>query len=134
MVGLTLITGAGGVPDDVGRLVLNIYYPFMAAAMCALASALLFGRQLRRLTPPWRWTLALLWTATFLQFLADLGFGLFSSLGADHPSFDRFVHPGGPVDVLFTGAVACFALTAALMPLDQPLTLPGGGLAGDEPA
>src|SRR5262249_31457935 len=110
VIAITLIRGEGKVPSDLGKLTLDIFYPFAATASCALVSALVFGPQLRRMTLPWRWCVVVLYVATLIQMIASLAYSLLSSLNPTHPALDEFFWEGGPVDFLYATAVFLFAL------------------------
>ena len=126
IVAITLIRGEGKVPEDVGKLALDIFYPFAAAASCALVSALIFGPRLRELTTGWRWWLIAVYLATLLQFLANLTTSLLSSLPADHPGVKRVYWDGGPVEFMYVTAALVFGLSVAILPLGHALTTAPG--------
>ena len=135
IVAVTLIRGEGKVPNDLGKLALDLFYPFAAATSCAMTSALVFGPQLRRIAVPWRWCLIMLYVGTLLQMLATIAYSLLSSLPADHPALGEFFWEGGPVDFLFALAVYSLALAVALLPRATPmLALIEAGGPPDPPA
>jgi hypothetical protein len=121
---IVVISLVGVSAETVGnllKLVLDIIYPFLSALACALLGAVLFGPQLRRLSPRWRWFLAALYLSWLLTFISDIGFSITSSLGHGSNSLEYFYYDGGPTDFIIGlgDLVVCWAL--AFIPLQDEL-------------
>jgi hypothetical protein len=112
---------------------LSIFYPFVWALSSALAGALLFGPQQRRLRSRWRWFVVFVYAGALLTFLTNIAYSLTAACPPDSPAARYLYYNGGPLDFLFATGDLLLMTAIVLLPLgESPLQSPGR--PGDYPA
>lgn len=122
---ISYIEGISQTSGNLLKLMLDIFYPFTSALMCALTGCLLFGPQFRRLNLQWRWVIALMYVGFLITFFGDFGFSITTSLTKQSPSYQYFYYDGNLLDFLYATAAILLGLAVVLLPLETaPVSVP----------
>jgi hypothetical protein len=108
-----------GHPDDPVKFVFDLGYPLCDATSLGMAILLVRQPRFRMLGPLLRRSLWLLFVALALLFIADLGFGVITTLSEDHP---RYYYNGNWSDFVFCTAFWLLGAGVLFMPLEDDNT------------
>lgn len=126
----SLIHGSSWASENLPKLALDIYYPFMWALSCALAGSLVFGPQSKRLTAHWRAFAVVVYAASALLFLTNIAYTLTAACPPNSPAAKYLYYNGGPLDFLFATGNFLLLLAIVLLPLSRPVWRQSQATAG----
>jgi hypothetical protein len=122
---ISLINGANWTNLFLPGVALSVFYPFVWALSSALAGALLFGPQQRRLQPKWRWFVTLVYAGSLVTFLMNVAYSVTAAFPPGSPAEKFLYYNGGPLDFLFATGDFLLLLAVIVLPLRQdPLRPP----------
>jgi hypothetical protein len=130
---ISLINGANWTNLLLPGVALSVFYPFVWALSSALAGALLFGPQQRRLQPRWRWFVTFVYSGSLITFLTNVAYSVTAASPPGSPAEKFLYYNGGPLDFLFATGDFVLLLAISVLPLHQePLRFPR--IPGDHPS
>jgi hypothetical protein len=127
---ISLIHGSSWTTVVLPQVALDILYPFVWALNCALAGALLFGPQHKRLQQRWRWFVVLVYAGSLVTFLTNIAYALTAASPAGSAAAKYLYFNGGPLDFLFATGDYLLVLAIVVLPLGRPVFRTEGDEAG----
>ena len=118
---ISLIHGGSWATEELPKLALDIFYPFMWALSAALAGSLVFGLQYKRCTGRWRAVVVVVYAACLVLFLTNIAYTITAASPSSSPAAKYLYYNGGPLDFCFATGNYLLLLAVVLLPLRQPL-------------